>query len=70
MQKFIVYNWLLLAVVSLLVCIYITVFESFLKDKGYLYVVLTLLFGALFIVKKKGLKGRGNSPKSAVSSPK
>lgn len=52
MRKWIVYNWLVLAVLSLLVSIYISIFESFLKDKGYLYVVLSLVFGLLFYKQK------------------
>jgi FtsH-binding integral membrane protein len=48
MQKIIVYNWLVLAILSLMVCIYITVFETFIKDKAYLYLMLTILFGLLF----------------------
>lgn len=59
MQKLIAYNWLALAVVSLLVGIYISIFESFFKDKGYIYIVLTIVFGLFFLVKKKGTKGKG-----------
>jgi uncharacterized membrane protein YiaA len=59
MHKLIIYNWLVLAVASLLVGVYIGIFESFLKDKGYLFIVLAVVFGALFLVKRKGLNGKG-----------
>ena len=48
MQKIIIYNWLVLAILSLLVCLYITIFETFLKDKAYLYLLLSVVFGLLF----------------------
>jgi len=60
MQKLITYNWLALAAISLLVGIYISIFESFFRDKGYLYIILTLIFGYLYLAKKK--KG-GKSPR-------
>lgn len=53
MQKVVVYNWLVLAILSLLVCLYITVFETFLKDKAYLYLLLTMVFGLLFYKQRK-----------------
>lgn len=67
MQKLITYNWLALAAISLLVGIYISIFESFFKDKGYLYIILTLVFGFLYLNKKK--KG-GRSPKPDVRPAK
>lgn len=56
MQKWIVYNWLALAILALLVAGYIAVFEHFLKDKGYLYIVLALIFGLLFYRKRHLLR--------------
>jgi hypothetical protein len=53
MKKLIVYNWLILAVLSLLVCIYISIFETFLRDKAYLYLLLALVFGLLFYKQRK-----------------
>lgn len=52
MRKFVVYNWLVLAVLSVMVGIYITVFETFLKDKAYLYFLLSGIFGLVFIKQK------------------
>jgi hypothetical protein len=53
MQKLIVYNWLILAILSLLVCIYISIFETFVKDKAYLYLLLAIVFGLLFYKQRK-----------------
>lgn len=53
MQKLIVYNWLVLAILSLMVCLYITIFETFLRDKAYLYLLLTIVFGLLFYRHRK-----------------
>jgi len=57
MQKLLVYNWFILAVLSFLVAIYIAIFESFISDKGYLYLVLALLFAILFYRKRALIKG-------------
>lgn len=48
MQKLIFYNWLILAVASLLVCVYISIFEDFVKDKAYMYLLLALVFGFVY----------------------
>lgn len=53
MQKFIVYNWLVLAILSILVCIYISIFEHFVKDKAYLYILLAIVFGLLFYKQRQ-----------------
>ena len=55
MQKVLIYNWLVLAILSLLVCLYITIFETFFKDKAYLYLLLTIVFGLLFYRQRKKL---------------
>ncbi len=47
------YNWLVLAVSAFLVGIYIAIFESIWKDKGYLYFILSAFFGVIFYVQKK-----------------
>ncbi len=52
MRKFIVYNWLVLAVLSVMVGLYITIFETFLRDKAYLYLILAAIFGLLFYKQK------------------
>lgn len=57
MQKWILYNWLILAVLSFFVAIYIAIFEHFFKDKGYLYVILAIVFGILYYRKSKVVKG-------------
>ncbi|MES2779841.1 MAG: hypothetical protein V4651_08060 [Bacteroidota bacterium] len=53
MQKLIVYNWLVLAILSILVCAYISIFENFLKDKAYLYIILAIVFGLLFYKQRQ-----------------
>lgn len=53
MQKLIVYNWLVLAILSVLVCMYISIFEHFVKDKAYLYIVLAIIFGLLFYKQRQ-----------------
>lgn len=55
MQKVIIYNWLVLAILSLLVCLYITIFETFFMDKGYLYLLLAIVFGLLFYRQRKNV---------------
>jgi hypothetical protein len=52
MRKFIVYNWLVLAVLSIMVGVYITIFETFIKDKAYLYFILSGVFGLVFYKQK------------------
>jgi hypothetical protein len=53
MQKFIVYNWLVLAILSVLVCTYISFFENFVDDKAYLYILLAIIFGIVFYKQRK-----------------
>lgn len=52
MQLFIHRNWLILAITSLLVMIYLTVFEGFVEGEAYVYLVLTLLFGGIYFLPK------------------
>jgi hypothetical protein len=53
MQRLIIYNWLALSILSLLVAGYIALFEHFMKDKGYLFVLLAIIFGFIFYKQKK-----------------
>lgn len=56
MKKLIHWNWLLLAITALLVFIYITLFEHFLYDKAYLYLILAVVFGILYYRNRKSYK--------------
>lgn len=56
MQKLIIYNWLVLAILSLFVCLFIAIFESFVKDKAYLYLILSIVFGILFFKQRKNIQ--------------
>jgi hypothetical protein len=53
MRKIIVYNWLVLAILSVLVCAYISLFEHFVKDKAYLFLLLAIIFGLLFYKQRQ-----------------
>jgi LPXTG-motif cell wall-anchored protein len=53
MQKWIFYNWIIIAITALLVGIYISIFENFLDDKAYLYLIIALLSGGMFYFQKK-----------------
>jgi hypothetical protein len=53
MQKWIRYNWIIIAITSLLVGIYITLFESFVEGKAYLYFILAVAFGILYYFRQK-----------------
>ena len=57
MHNFIVRNWLILAIASLLVAIYVTIFDGFVAGKAYMFYMLTLVFGAVYYFRlKKGGK--------------
>lgn len=57
MHNFIVRNWLILAIASLLVAIYITIFDGFVAGKAYMFFILALVFGAIYYFRfKKGFK--------------
>ena len=57
MHNFIVRNWLILAIASLLVAVYITIFEGFIVGKAYMFFALSLVFGAVYYFRlKKGFK--------------
>jgi hypothetical protein len=53
MQKWILYNWIIIAITALLVGIYISIFESFVDDKAYLYFIIAAAFGGIFFFQKK-----------------
>lgn len=57
MHNFIVRNWLILAIASILVAVYITIFEGFIVGKAYMFYALSLVFGAVYYFRlKKGFK--------------
>ncbi|MEI6506895.1 MAG: hypothetical protein WCO54_00325 [Bacteroidota bacterium] len=56
MQKWILLNWLIIAIAALLVGVYISIFENFLNDKAYLYFVIAILFGVIFYFQQKKKK--------------
>jgi hypothetical protein len=53
MQKWILYNWIIIAITALLVGVYISIFEDFIKDKAYLYFIIAVLFGVIFYFQQK-----------------
>jgi hypothetical protein len=53
MEKWILRNWLILAILCLLVGFYIAIFENFVKDKAYIFFLLTILFTYVWL-KKRG----------------
>lgn len=57
MHNFIVRNWLILAIASLLVAVYITIFDGFVAGKAYMFFILAIVFGAIYYFRlKKGFK--------------
>jgi hypothetical protein len=55
MEKWILLNWLVLAIICLLVGFYISIFENFVADKAYLYFVLTIVFTIVWLKKRGSL---------------
>ncbi len=53
MHHFIVRNWLILAIASLLVAIYVTIFDGFVAGKAYMFFILALIFGAVYYFRLK-----------------
>ncbi len=53
MHPFIVRNYLILAITSLLVALYVTIFESFIGGKAYMFLLLGLVFGIIYYLKIK-----------------
>lgn len=57
MQLFILRNWLILAITSALVAIYVSIFDGFWDGKAYMFVLLGLVFAAIYYFRlKRGLK--------------
>lgn len=55
MDKWIIRNWLWLAIASLLVGFYIAIFEDFVAGKAYLYFLLAILFAFIWLKKRGSL---------------
>jgi hypothetical protein len=53
MHHFIVRNWLILAIASLLVAIYVTIFDGFVAGKAYMFFILTVVFGMVYYFRMK-----------------
>ncbi len=53
MEKWILRNWLVMAIICLLVGFYISIFEDFVAGKAYLYFILTIIFTIVWL-KKRG----------------
>ncbi len=53
MEKWLVRNWLILAVASLVVGFWIAFFEDFTKGKAYMFFILTIVFTWIWL-KKSG----------------
>jgi hypothetical protein len=53
MEKWILRNWLILAVACLLVGFWIAFAEDFVKGKAYLFFILSIVFGYVYL-KKSG----------------
>lgn len=57
MQKLIQTNWLILAIASILVAIYIWIFDGFLAGKAYPFILLSVGFAYVYWRRlKKGNK--------------
>jgi len=53
MQKLILYNWLVISIASVMVGVYVSVFENFIEGKAYLYFITAILSGVIFYFQKK-----------------
>ncbi|MBP9185862.1 MAG: hypothetical protein KBE91_01320 [Bacteroidia bacterium] len=53
MQNFILRNWLILAISSLLVAIYISIFDGFVAGKAYMFFILAIVFGLVYYLRLK-----------------
>ena len=53
MRNFIIRNWLILAISSLLVAIYITIFDGFMAGKAYMFFILAIVFGLVYYLRLK-----------------
>lgn len=55
MDKWILRNWLILAILSLLIGFYISIFENFVQWKAYLYFIMTIIFTFVWLKKRGSL---------------
>ena len=53
MYNFIIRNWLVLAISSLFVAVYITIFDGFVAGKAYMFFILALVFGVVYYLRLK-----------------
>jgi hypothetical protein len=53
MQQFLIRNWLILAIASLLVAVYTWIFDGFVDGKSYMFLILTVAFGAVYYWQSK-----------------
>lgn len=53
MDKWILRNWLVLAIISLLIGFYISIFENFVAGKAYIYFIFAIIFTYVWL-KKRG----------------
>ena len=60
MEKWILRNWLVMAIICLLVGFYISIFEDFVAGKAYLYFILTIVFTIVWLKKKRKYLGNLN----------
>lgn len=54
LQKIILLNWFIIAISALLVGTYISIFESFVAGKAYLFFIIALVTGFVSYRKYKG----------------
>lgn len=52
MEKWILRNWFVMAIICLLVGFYISIFENFVEGKAYLYFILTIIFTIVWLKKR------------------
>jgi hypothetical protein len=55
MNNWILRNWLILAIICLLVGFYISIFEDFVAGKAYLYFILAIIFAIVWLKKRGSL---------------
>lgn len=53
MQHFITRNWLILSIASILVALYVWIFDGFIQGKAYVFVLLAAVFLGIYLRKQK-----------------
>lgn len=53
MGRFILRNWLILAITGFLVFLYVWIFEGFADGKAYVFLILSLLFAGVYYWQSK-----------------